>query len=125
MRTRPRKAFTLLELIVVIVILGILAALAIPTFSAVIQKARQSNVDNTAAALGREVAALAAFDNAAPNSNSSYGNTAIGDLPSGYTAVWDPSPNRIEVTNTADGVSACLTLGTQPGHPGSVASGTC
>ena len=42
MLARAKKAFTLLELIVVIVILGILAALAVPNFTDIKDKANKS-----------------------------------------------------------------------------------
>jgi prepilin-type N-terminal cleavage/methylation domain-containing protein len=117
MLTRSRKAFTLLELIVVIVILGILALLAIPTFNAVINRAKDSNVENAARSLGREVAALAAFDNVAPT--TSYATTAIGDLAgTGVTAVTTGTAGNYLVTK--DSRNACLTLGTTVGGAGSV-----
>jgi prepilin-type N-terminal cleavage/methylation domain-containing protein len=64
MLARTRKAFTLLELIVVIVILGILAALAIPTFAAVIARSKVKTDEAAALSLGRDAIALAAFDSA-------------------------------------------------------------
>ena len=62
MLNRTRKAFTMLELIVVIVILGILALIAIPTFAQVIEKTRLSSLQRTGESLGREAVALAAFE---------------------------------------------------------------
>ena len=67
MLNRTRKAFTMLELIVVIVILGILAAIAIPTFAKVIERTRLNSVQRTAESLGREAVALAAFEDRAVN----------------------------------------------------------
>jgi prepilin-type N-terminal cleavage/methylation domain-containing protein len=60
--TRTRKAFTLLELIVVIVILGVLALIAIPTFQSVITKSKESAAKRSAESIGRNAVALAAFD---------------------------------------------------------------
>lgn len=65
MTVRKTQAFTLLELIVVIVILGILAGLAIPTFAGVIEKSRDETTLSTLLALDREAQALAAFEDRA------------------------------------------------------------
>jgi type IV pilus assembly protein PilA len=56
-----RKGFTLLELIVVIVVAGILAGIAIPSFNAVKTKAKESAAVQEAKAFAKEVTALAAF----------------------------------------------------------------
>jgi prepilin-type N-terminal cleavage/methylation domain-containing protein len=60
--TRGRKAFTLIELIVVIVILGILAAIAVVGFGSVIDKARQDRVVKAAQSFDRAHRALLAFE---------------------------------------------------------------
>ena len=62
MISRTRKAFTLLELIVVIVVLGILSGLSVPAFTAVKARATSEVADRNAEAVARETAALAAFD---------------------------------------------------------------
>jgi prepilin-type N-terminal cleavage/methylation domain-containing protein len=80
MLNRTRKGMTLLELIVVIVILGILAAIAIPTFEAVIGKSKTQSASTTAAAIGDDASALAAFDNPAGWADSTYMTTAAGEV---------------------------------------------
>jgi prepilin-type N-terminal cleavage/methylation domain-containing protein len=57
----PKRAFTLLELIVVIVILGLLAALAIPTFARVTKKSQDASALTTLRSVARDAQALVAF----------------------------------------------------------------
>jgi prepilin-type N-terminal cleavage/methylation domain-containing protein len=78
---------TLLELIVVIVILGILAAIAIPTFLKVIQNSKDASSTETANSLSHDATALAAFAgkgavSLAANGNSYVYNAAKSDLTS-------------------------------------------
>ena len=56
-----RKAFTLIELIIVIVVLGILATIAIVGYRAVIDRANQSSAENAAKSFDRQIRAQAAF----------------------------------------------------------------
>jgi len=82
MKMRTRKAFTLLELTVAIVVLGILAALAIPTFAAVISGARGNTAIASAMSVSRDAVAIAAQSNLAVSSGNL--TTAAGEA-SGVT----------------------------------------
>jgi prepilin-type N-terminal cleavage/methylation domain-containing protein len=62
MRNRTRQGFTLLELVVVVVVIGILAAIAIPTFMNSVDKSRRASALTTSAAIWKSATNLAAFD---------------------------------------------------------------
>ena len=84
LKIRTRKAFTLLELTVAIVVLGILAALAVPTFSSVITAASNKTAIASAEAWGREVQTNMALNMsesaavAAANADSTLTGTDLG-----------------------------------------------
>ena len=66
---RSKKGFTLLELIVVIVVLGVLAALAIPSFSTVKQTSADKVAIASAESIVRSAKTLAAFNGAGLDDN--------------------------------------------------------
>ena len=82
---RGRKAFTLIELIIVIVIIGILAGIAVVGYQAVIKRSAEAALQQSARAFDKEVVALGAFDQTAPRVAANV-NAAVVDLAgNGYT----------------------------------------
>jgi type IV pilus assembly protein PilA len=72
MLNRTKKAFTLLELIVVLLVLGILAAIAVPTFATVKENAAERTFQASADAIARNAAAIAASSNDGDNDVSAF-----------------------------------------------------
>ena len=65
---RNKKGFTLIELMIVVAIIGILAAIAIPMYNANVNKAKLQEATNTLGALKDEVCNMAADTGAPPPS---------------------------------------------------------
>ena len=103
-----RKGFTLLELIVVIVVAGILAGIAIPSFNAVKTKAKESAAVQEAKAFAKEVTALAAFTQEDDAAN--YTDEADADSAGSYfagTGLFTASNGMtVAITITGDTASA-------------------
>jgi prepilin-type N-terminal cleavage/methylation domain-containing protein len=59
---RPRRAFTLLELVVALVVLGILSALAVPTYLTVISNSKMAVATSTAVSAATDAVAIAAIE---------------------------------------------------------------
>jgi len=92
---QARKAFTLLELIVVIVVAGILAGIAIPSFNAVKTKSNEQRAIQEANAFAKEVSALAALTELDDAAN--YATEADIDTPGTYSLGVFTSSNNLEV----------------------------
>jgi|LauGreDrversion4_1035100.scaffolds.fasta_scaffold795359_1 prepilin-type N-terminal cleavage/methylation domain-containing protein len=103
MLARAKKAFTLIELIAVVVVLGILAALAVPTFSAVKQSAAEEIATRSAEGIINEAKALAAFDGA-PLSDSYVDAAGVDAL--GYT----DTTNSIRISRSGVAVYAVISV---------------
>jgi prepilin-type N-terminal cleavage/methylation domain-containing protein len=106
MIARSKKAFTLLELIVVVVVLGILAALAIPSFSTVKRTSVEKVAFNSASSILRNAKALAAFDGTAVTE-------AHIDTAGNETAGYNPGANTVSVSSGGETARGYICYGVE------------
>ena len=93
MKKSNKKGFTIVELVIVIAVIAILAAVMIPTFSGVIDKANQSAVLQVATSLYKEAYAIDLADGTL-------------DGKEGTTAITTVSEKTVTYTVTAGAVTA-------------------
>ncbi len=102
-----RRAFTIVELVIVIAVIAILAAVLIPTFTSLIQKANQSNDTTNVKNMNTILAAAEATDGKAETmydavqviKEGGYDLSKLTPTGEGYDIVWDQEYNRLALVN--------------------------
>ncbi|MFB0508424.1 MAG: type IV pilin protein [Thermodesulfobacteriota bacterium] len=126
---RNKKGFTLIELMIVVAIIGILAAIAIPMYSANVNKAKLQEATDALGAMKDEVANFVADNGTVPVSMGEAGilnilgvqvPESVGDL-GGRKWTYNTIDNT--AGGTADGTYVVRALGGAAGDIGSVLSG--
>jgi prepilin-type N-terminal cleavage/methylation domain-containing protein len=100
MKKMNKKGFTIVELAIVIAVIAILAAVLIPAFSGVIEKANQSAAMQYAASLYKEAFALDLADGVA---DGMEGNAAITFVEGNTVAYSNDGSGEISFEMTKDG----------------------
>ncbi len=95
-RTNNEKGFTLVELMVVVVIIGILIAIAVPVYNNVTQKANRSSVEANLRTIDGAIMQYGAVNDGAVPPDTTAGNGGVLMTASGsYLQAWPSGPDGV------------------------------
>ncbi len=114
MRTQVRKAFTLVEILIVVVILGILAAIVVPQFTNATQDAQAGNIQTQLDTLNNQIELFRARTNSYPGTatpNTLTGTNWTDMIQGGYLKSVPKNPYNGSSTVADKGASNPATDG--------------
>ncbi len=116
---KKEKGFTIVELLIVIVIIGILAALVIVAYTGIQSRARDTKGQTDAQAVLKKAEAYAADNNGIyPANEAGFGATGVGALGADLAAVLTDGTSAALPAVTAHGVLYGWACGTTPNFTG-------
>ena len=89
MKKMNKKGFTIVELVIVIAVIAILAAVMIPTFGGIIKKANKSSAEQTAKALWKEAYGIDLADGLEDGKENTTGTITVTVSKEGATATYN------------------------------------
>lgn len=118
---KAKKGFTIVELLIVIVVIGILAAITLVTYNGVQARAKTTAAESAAKELQNKSEAYAADDSlgngAYPNANQLYAATGTAALSTGtktnyFSGASGAAATTLTATNSSLGYQLCPTTAT-------------
>lgn len=101
---KDQKGFTIVELLIVIVVIGILAAIVIVAFNGVQQRARNTQALTDAQSIVKKAEGVNADSGSYPTTPGGFSGD-IGALPSGIAVAYTTSATSAVVTANASGTT--------------------